>query len=233
MGLSTFATAAAALLIAGALPCAAHASEISGEVDLLELHVGKGSDHLVMESTFAFGKGADQFVLKVDGGSDARTAFDSVQVQALYSRALSDKVAVLVGARRDFRAGADLNYAALGIEASLTDWLDVEHYVYLSEHNDLTGAGKVTARWALGKRLALEPRVMLNWSARAVPAEALGAGVNDFEGSVRLRREIGSHADLYIGYAHEHLFGQTRRIAVAAGQAPIINRAIVGMGLKF
>jgi len=234
MGRSSFTTAAAALLIAAVLPSAAHASGvISGEVDLLELHLGQGSDHLVMESTFALGKGANQFVLKVDGGSDTRAAFDSIQVQALYSRALSDKVTVLAGVRRDFRDGGDLTYAALGVEASLTNWLDVEHYGYLSEHNDLTGSAKVTARWPLAKRLTLEPRAILNWSAHTVPSEALGAGVNGLVGSVRLRREFGRHADLYAGVVHERLVGQTRRFAIASGQDPQVNRAIIGAGLRF
>jgi hypothetical protein len=59
MGRFSFTTLATGLLIA-AWPCAAFASGvISGVVDLLELHVGCGSDHLVMESTFAFGQGAN------------------------------------------------------------------------------------------------------------------------------------------------------------------------------
>ena len=139
---------------------------------------------------------------------------------------------MLAGVRRDLRAGADLTYAALGIEASLTDWLDAEHYVYLFEHNDLTGAGKITARWPLGKRLTLEPRALLSWSARGVPAEALGAGINDLEGSVRLRREVGRHADIYAGYVHERLVGQTRRTAIASEQDQLVNSAVIGVGLR-
>ncbi|MEP7221770.1 MAG: copper resistance protein B [Novosphingobium sp.] len=228
-----FVLSVAALLFAGFCPVAANASAVSGEVDLLELHLGRGSDHLVMESTTTFGKGANQFVLKIDGGSDTRPAFEIFPVQALYSRALSHNVAVLAGARHDFRTGPDLNYGALGVEASLNDWLEVEHYFYLSDDGDLTGGGKVQARWPLAKRLVIEPRVIVNWSARAVPAEALGAGINNVQGSFRLRREIGKNADLYAGYIHERLVGQTRSIAIGAGQDGHVNRAIVGAGFRF
>ena len=91
----------------------------------------------------------------------------------------------------------------------------------------------MTASWPLAKRLTLEPRLEFGWAGDDVPAEALGAGITDLAGSIRLRRALGEHADIYVGYVHERLVGKTRSIAIAAGDEPQVNRAVIGVGLRF
>jgi copper resistance protein B len=234
MGNSAIARAFAALFASITLPAAAQASApVSGEIELLELHLGEGGDHLVLESRLEIGGGADRFVLKLDGGSDTRPAFDDIELQAFYARALSDNVTVLIGGRQDLRAGSDLGYAALGVEVALTSWLEGEHFAYVSQHGDISGTGELTANWSLAKRLTLEPRLGFGWAGNDVPAEALGSGITDVEGSIRLRRALGEHADIYVGYVHERLAGKTRKIAIAAGDEPQVNRAVIGVGLRF
>lgn len=51
------------------------------EVDLLEVHLGKGEDHLLFDSTLTAGEGDNQLLVKVAGGSDTRTGFDDLEVQ--------------------------------------------------------------------------------------------------------------------------------------------------------
>ena len=215
-------------------PVAAHADDgFETEIDLLEVHLGKGEDHLVLDSTFTLGAGSNQVVLKVEGGSDTRTAFDDFGIQALYSRKLSGSLAILGGVRHDFREGSDLTYGTVAIELELTPWLEGEHSFFFSQDGDLTGGAQLVASWNLSPRLTAEPRVALGWSSRDIPAEALGNGLTDIEISVRLRRQLGANVDVYVGAIHERLLGGTGNFARASGDPVEVTRGVVGAGLTF
>ena len=205
----------------------------SGEIDLFELHAGKGSEHLLVQSTWTLGGGDDQFVLKFDTGSDTRAGFDDAEVQALYARTLSRNATILLGLRHDFRSGENHSYATAGIEGNLTSWLEGERYFFVSEGGDLLGSAQLVARWPLAQDLALEPRIAGGWAAQAVPKEDIGAGLTDIELSLRLRRQIAPFADVYVGGVQERLLGETRRIVRSAGAPVTINRFVIGFGASF
>ena len=214
-------------------PAVAAAQAVELEVDLLEVHLGKGDDHLVLDSTMSVGGGADQLLVKLAGGSDTRTSFDDFEVQALYSRALSEKVALHLGVRHDMRAGSNLTHGAAGLVVEILPNLEAEHYFYVSQDGDMTGAGQLLLGVELTKSLALEPRLNVSWSAQGVPSEDLGKGITDKEAALRLRRSFGENFNVYTGIVHERLVGSTRSIAVAAADPARVTRAIFGLGLSF
>ncbi len=83
----TFLQLAAAILALGfqSVPAVARVP-VELEVALLEVHLGEGDDHLLLDSEMVVGDGPDQLLVKLAGGSETRTAFDDFEVQALYSR---------------------------------------------------------------------------------------------------------------------------------------------------
>ena len=202
-------------------------------MDLLEVHVGRGDDHLVLDSTLTLGDGADQFLVKAAGGSETRTAFDDFEVQALYSRSLSDKAALHLGVRHDVRAGSDLTHGVAGMVVDVLPGLEAEHYLFVSQDGNLTGAGQLLLGVDLAPRLVLEPRLAVGWSAQEIPGEDLGNGLTDVEASLRLRHSLGEHFNVYTGVVHERLLGSTRSIAVAAGDPSRVTRAVLGFGFSF
>ena len=217
--------ALAALLLA---PAEAAAQPLQGGIDLLELHPGPGNTHLVMESTWELG----QLALKADGGSDTRPMFEEVELQGLWMPAIATGVKLGLGARQDLRPGADLTHAVAGVEAQLAPWLAGEHYVFVSARGDLTGSGKLVARWTLAPALALEPRAQLDWSAHAVPREGLAAGATGLELSARLRHQLTPNLDVYAGVIHERALGATAALARADGNPVHVTRAVIGAGLS-
>lgn len=233
MRIRTLLQLAAASLAFGFQPAVAAAQEVGLEVDLLEVHLGNGDDHLLLDSTLTVGGGPDQLLVKLAGGSETRTSFDDLEVQAFFSRSLSEKAALHLGVRHDIRAGSDLTHGAAGLVVEFLPGLEAEHYFYVSQDGDLTGAGQLLLGVDLTPRLALEPRLIVNWSAQGIPAEDLGSGMTDIEASVRLRRSLGEHFNIYTGVVHERLVGSTRSIAVAAGDRSRVTRAIVGLGFSF
>lgn len=214
-------------------PAVAAAQEVELEVDLLEVHLGKGDDHLLLDSTLTVGGGADQLLVKLAGGSETRTSFDDLEVQAFYSRSLSEKVALHFGLRHDIREGSDLTHGVAGVVAELFPGLEAEHYFFVSQHGDLTGGAQLLLGVDITPRLALEPRLVVGWSAQDIAAEDLGNGLTDIEASVRLRRSLGENFNIYAGVVHERLLGSTRNIALAAGDPAQVTRAIVGAGFSF
>lgn len=208
----------------------ARAGAPQGGIDLFELHPGPGPDHLVIESVWEAGAGVEHFALRADGGSETRTAFDNVQLQALWMPQANDRVTLALGVRHDLRQGGDLSHGVLGIEASVLSWLDAEHYFFVSQRGDLTGSGQVTVNVPLGDKWRIEPRVAVNWAARAVPLEGLAGGMTDMNASARLRRSLGDHADLYVGIVHERLLNGTATIARQSDSVTHVTRGVVGFG---
>jgi copper resistance protein B len=212
---------------------AAAQTAVELEVDLLEVHLGRGSDHLVLDSTLTLGDGADQLLVKAAGGSETRTAFDDLELQALYSRSLSDQVALHFGMRYDMRAGSNLTHGVAGLAVEVLPGLEAEHYLFVSQDGDLTGAGQLVLGVDLAPRLVLEPRLAIGWSAQEIPGEDLGNGLTDVEASFRLLHALSDNFNVYAGVVHERLVGSTRSIAVTAGDPARVTRAVVGLGFSF
>lgn len=222
-----------AAILALAFQPASAAAQVALEVDLLEVHLGQGDDHLLLDSALTIGEGTNQFIVEMAGGSETRTAFDDFEVVGLYSRALSETAALRLGVRHDMRAGSDLTYAAAGLTFEPLPGLAAEHMFFVSQDGDLTGGGELILGIDLASRLVLEPRLAFGWSAQAIPAEDLGSGLTDVEASLRLRHALSDSFNVYTGVVHERLLGSTRTIAAAAGDPFRVTRAIVGLGFSF
>jgi len=218
----------ACALAAAALADPSRAAPLEGGIDLLELHPGSDNTHLVMESTWELGEA----VLKVDGGSDTRPTFEDVEMQGLWMPKVAPGVKLAFGARQDLRPGDDLTHGVVGVEAELLPWLAGEHYLFLSQHGDVTGSAKLVARWSLAANLAFEPRVQLDWAPRAVPREGLAAGATGLELSARLRHSLTRNLDVYAGVIHERALGSTAEIAKADGSPVHVTRAVIGAGFS-
>lgn len=221
--------AAVGALGAWSVPAAAQVP-LEVEVDLLEVHLDEDDDRLLLDSTVTIGEGVNQAVAKFAGGSETRTSFDDLEVQALYSRSVSDAVALHFGVRHDIRAGDDLTHGVAGFVVEPLPGFEVEHYFFISQEGDLTGGAQLLLGVDLAPNLALEPRLAFSWSAQDIPAEDLGDGLTDIEASVRLRFSLGGSFNIYTGVLHERLFGSTRDIAIAAGDPATVTRAILGLG---
>lgn len=227
------ATLSACALAATGFATPAFAAPVEAEIDLFELHIGDGDEHFTFDSAISAGWDADRFELRASGGSDVGPTIDNVQLEALYVHNFSDKFTVLAGIRQDVRPGRDLGHASLAFVVLPVDWLELEHFVYLSEDGNLIGSGQVLASLPLSESLAAEPRLNINWSAQTIPQEDVGNGVTDVQAAVRVRKALGPHLEAYAGAIHERLVGQTRSIANAGGNRTRANSVIVGAAYRF
>lgn len=217
-----------------ALPSAAQANvPVSVDLELLEMHFGEGDDHFVFDGVITAGGGPNLFILRGEGGSDVGPRLDEVEAMALYGRDLAGAATLMVGVRRDFRGGTDLNHGVIGVEGDLAPWLAAEKLVFLSEDGDLTGGALFIGSFGMTESLTLEPRLALSWSAQDIAAEDTASGFTDVEISARLRKQVLDNVDVYIGATHERLLGGTRDIAIAAGDRGDVTMLVIGGGLSF
>jgi len=223
----------AAALAALLIPAGASAQDLSGEIDLLELHTDFDQTNLLIDATFDLRQGTRGFEVKATGNGDVGPSMDELQLQGLFLQELGPSTALMAGVRHDFRRGHDVTYASVAVTHDFFDGLAGETFVYLSEHGDLTGSGQLVADVPLSEGLRLEPRVELLWSAQEVPGEGLAAGLTQVSSSVRLRQDIAPGFDAYVGVIHDRLLFDTRTIARSAGESPQATRGVIGVGTQF
>lgn len=220
--------------LAATLPSeGAWAQDMSGEIDLLELHTNFDETNLVLDAAFELRQNSRGLVLKAAGNGDIGPTMHELQAEGLLLQQIGSSTALLVGVRHDFRRGGDLSYASVAATHDFTDWLVGETFAYLSEDGDLTGSGEFVAAIRVAEGLELEPRVGLLWSAQDIPRESFGTGPTELSASVRLRRALTSGIDAYIGIIHDRLMSDTRKLARAAGDSLQVTRGIIGMGFSF
>lgn len=211
----------------------AQAQSVSGEVDLFELHIGQGDEHFVFDAAVEVGGDTHGVAFRFEGGSDVGPHIHEVTTQLLYTLVPAEGTTIFAGVRHDFRGGSDLTHASLAVVQDIGEVASAEHFLFVSQHGDVTGAAMVVASLPVLSAFSIEPRLALGWSAQDILDEELGSGVTDVEFSVRVRRDIGPLLNIYAGVIQERLVGQTRDIALANGDRGTVNRVIVGAGLAF
>ena len=212
---------------------ASQAAPVEAEIDLFEFHLGTGDEHFTFDSAISAGSDTDRFELRASGGSDVGPTIDNVQLEALYVHNVSGSFTLLGGARLDVRDEANLAHASLAFVVLPVEWLELEHFFYLSENGNLIGSGQLLASAPVSDSITVEPRLNVNWSAQSIVDEDVGDGVTDIQAAVRVRKTLGDHLELYAGAIHERLIGTTRTIASAGGGRTRINRAIIGAAYRF
>ena len=82
-------------------------------------------------------------------------------------------------------------------------------------------------------RLVLQPVVDLNLFGKTDVERGLGAGLSTVDGELRLRYEIRREFAPYIGIRWRDTFGDTSRLAAAAGESAGSRRLVAGLRLWF
>lgn len=216
----------AAMAALSLIATTAHAQSVEVEIDRFELQEGEGDDPFLFDSTASVGGDAVALVLKAEGVNEAaHLDVNEVESKAMLAFSPVDGMTLMAGVRHDFRPGGDLTYATIAIEQALGPIFEAEHYFFVSEHGDVTGAGQVLAGLPLGPTLTLEPRLAFGWAANEVAEEGNGSGIGNVELSARLRQAIGPIINVYVGAVHEVLVGNTRDMARAEGERTSTTRA--------
>ncbi len=202
-------------------------------IDLAEMTVLDGEEGFKFEADAWFGGDINRFVLKAEGEGEFGDAVDSVELKALYSRAIGPYFNLQAGVRQDLGVGPDRTDAVLGVEGLAPYWLEVDGYLYLSTEGELRASASAEYDQRLTQRLILQPKAEFDLSAQDIAELGIGAGLTSAELGLRLRYEFAREFAPYVGVVHAAKFGQTADFARALGDDPSATNLVVGLRAWF
>ena len=187
-------------------------------IDQLEYYLRDGADGFAWEDAqFWYGGDLNKLWIKSEGEGTFDDGVEAVEVQALWSRAISPFFDLQAGVRYDFGDGPDRGYLVLGVLGLAPYWLEIDAAAFLSEKGDLTARIEAEYDQRITQRLILQPRVEVDLSLQDVPELGVGTGLSNAEAGLRLRYEIVPEFAPYVGVQYERAFGDTADFRRAAG----------------
>lgn len=161
--------------------------------------------------------------LKVPGELDPTTSGE-----VLWWRSWTAFFGTQLGVRQDFGSGAH-TYLAAGIEGLAPYWFEIEATAYAGEDGRLSARLKASYDILFSNRLILTPNLEANLYSKAEEERALGSGLGNVEGGLRLRYEFSRKVALYVGYVWERSFGDTADRRRAEGDPVNEHRVVAGI----
>ena len=201
--------------------------------DLAEYQARKGGDGYRWESEAWFGGDINRLLIKTEGAGTFGRPIEDVEVQALYSRAISPFWNAHVGLRHDIVPNPSRTYAVVGVEGIAPYWLHVTGQMFLSDKGDLRARLEGSYDERITQQLIFQPRVELNFAAQDMPTIGVGSGLTNFELGARLRYELRREFAPYIGVEWSGRTGDTARYARLAGDKPNAVNFVAGIRFWF
>ena len=188
------------------------------EIHRFELQSGEDEDVILLDGDVWYGGDVNKLVVKTEAEySLDHNEFEEIEVQALWSRAISPYLDVQAGIRHDFEPDG-LSHAVLGLEGMLPYRFDMDGAFFLSEEGDLTAGVEVEYELMLTQRLHILPRAELGWSAQDVPERGTGEGFTNGQLGVRLAYDVVREFAPFVGVEWQGSLGETENILSAAGE---------------
>ncbi|MDT0576450.1 copper resistance protein B [Croceicoccus sp. F390] len=200
--------------------------------DRVEYRAREGSDGYLFDLQGYYGGDLDKFWFKSEGEGSFDEDIESVEVQALYSRAIAPFFDFQAGLRQDF-APMDRTYAVIGIQGLAPYLFEVDAAAFLSDKGDLTARIEAELDQRITQRLVIQPRVEASFSAQDVPELGIGAGLDTVEAGLRVRYHFVREFAPYVGIDQEWRIGQSADYARAEGEDPSVTNYVVGIRFWF
>ncbi len=201
--------------------------------DLAEYQARTGRDGYRWAGEAWFGGDIDRLLIKTEGEGTFGKPVEDLEIQALYSRAISPFWNAHVGLRHDIVPNPSRTYAVLGIEGIAPYWFHLTGQMFISDKGDLRARLEGSYDERITQRLILQPRAEFNISAQDMPAIGVGSGLTDFELGARLRYEIRREFAPYVGVELSKKTGETARLARLAGEDPEAVSFVAGLRVWF
>ena len=203
-------------------------------VDRLEWQEQAGGDAYSWDASAMFGGPRHRLWLATAGDGLFGGGLEYLEIQALYSRPVSESgLELQAGLRRDFVPRPRRSYFALGVQGNVSEPLYLGAFAFLSHRGELTGRLFALYDLPLGPRLILQPAFEGEIAAADVPELGIGAGPVYSELGLRLRYRFGEEFAPYVGMNWERLLGRTARMAREGGDEAGTLSIVAGLRSYF
>lgn len=202
------------------------------QADRFETQLRRGDDGYLWDVQGYYGGPSRKLWFKTEGEGNFGEPIDKVELQGLYSVAVSPFWDLQAGLRQDF-GPVDTTYAVVGLQGLAPYLVDIDAALFLSHRGDLTARVEAELDQRITQSLILQPRAELALSAQDVPQLGIGAGVDKIEIGVRLRYEIVREFAPYIGVDQSWRLGGSADYARLRGEDPGTTSVVVGIRFWF
>ena len=163
----------------------------------------------------------NKFWFKFEGQDELSSNGGELELQTLYSRAVTPFWDMQLGARYDVAYGTgssgDRAFAVVGLQGLSPYWFELEPAIFLSDDGDISGRLVATYDLLFSQRLILQPRFEMNFALTEARKYGVGKGVNDIQLGLRARYEIRREFAPYAGVEWNRKIGNTANILRAEG----------------
>jgi copper resistance protein B len=187
-------------------------------VDRIEARIRDDRDGYLWDAEGWYGGDIDKLWLKSEGEGAFGGKPDQVEVQALWSHAVTPWFDAQAGLRYDFRPDPERAHLVVGAKGLAPYFFEIDAAAFLSDEGDLTARLEAEYDQLITQRLVLQPRAELNAAAQNVDEIGVGSGLSSVEAGLRLRYELTPEFAPYLGVGYERKLGETADFARADGE---------------
>ncbi len=131
---------------------------------------------------------------------------EEAEVQALYSRQISNFFDVVIGGRYDFEPEGEA-FGVIGLQGLAPYSYEVDTALFISEDADVTARFEAEYEILVTQQIVLQPSLETNLGFEDVGDSGLGFTFDDIELGLRLRYEIIREIAPYVGISWERALG--------------------------
>lgn len=199
----------------------------SGKIDQLEVRSTEGPDPLVLEGQFWVGYDLNKLWVKAEA-EHVDSEYEELELQALYSRAISTYWNLQIGARKDFEPEPNRDWGVIAVQGLAPYFFEVDASLFIGG-SGRTGL-RLSAEYELmfTQRLVLSPEIELNAYGHNDEETGVGSGLADAQVGMRLRYEIRREFAPYVGVNWNKKYGNTADFASAKGEEIEDTQLVVG-----
>ncbi len=158
---------------------------------------------------------------------------EHIELQALYSRAISPYWDVQLGLRKDFQPTPGRSWVALGFQGLAPYFFEIDAALFIGESGRTALRLQAEYDLLLTQRLILTPEVEVNVYGQNDTDTGAGSGLSDMEAGLRLRYEVRREIAPYIGVNWNRRFGNSADFARSEAEEVDDLQWVLGIRMWF
>ncbi len=201
-------------------------------MDRLETVVTNNNTLATYDLQAWYGRDYDRVVLKAEGDYD-NGALQEAQTELLWGHAVVSFWDAQLGVRYDSGDGPNRTWLAFGLQGLAPYWFELDITAYVGDEGRTAMSLEAEYELLLTQQLILQPRVEIDWYGKDDAGRDIGSGFSKASVGVRLRYEFRREIAPYIGIEWAGKFGDTKKLAEAAGEDSSETRFVAGLRFWF
>lgn len=188
------------------------------KIDRLEYRAANGRDGYAWEAEAWTGGDINRFVLATAGEGEFGHKPETLEVNALWRRAIDPYFNLELGVRHDFHPAPQRTYAVAGISGLAPYWIEVQGQLMVSNKGDVHARIEAEHDMRITQKLILQPAIEVDIAMQDLPELEIGGGIEKIELGARLRWQVNRKFAPYLGVHWERKLGGTADFARAEGE---------------